>query len=504
MTEKQSPQIKRAKTSGKKKLIINAFLMSSPGCQAINSWRNEADKTAFSAESPNYWLELGKILENGGFTAVFFADVLGPYDVYNGPGNFKPVAKAGAQWPLPDPSYYIPLLAAVTKRLAFGITISTISEHPYHLARRLGTLDLITGGRVGWNIVTSYLDSASRNLLNGHTLPDKVERYEKAEEYVDVVYKLFLSSWQDGAVKADKKSGVFTDPNGLRHIDHEGKHYNVPGPGLTQPSKQKLPVIIQAGLSPKERELAARNAEIVFLNYPTKESLKGGIDSIRNLAKEKFGRDPSKIKFLTLITVVIGDSAAEVKQKLENIRALGDEEAALAMFSGWSGVDIGKYSYDEPLDKLDNGALVSIIQAWKAGYSDVEVWTKRQIIERVTLAGSGHIFAGTAEEIADQIQDWVEYSGVDGINFAYTNSPGSFKDISEKLIPELRIRGLAQTQEELANANETGLSFREQLFGTNELDETHPASALRWKSSETKEEFESRFPKALEKLHATF
>ncbi|BAP70017.1 putative monooxygenase yxeK [Kluyveromyces marxianus] len=503
MTEKQSQQVKRVKTSGKKNLIINAFLMSSPGCQTINSWRNEADKTALSAESPEYWIELGKVLEDGGFTAAFFADVLGPYDVYNGPGNFKPVAKAGAQWPLPDPSYYIPILASVTKRLAFGITISTISEHPYHLARRLGTLDLISGGRVGWNVVTSYLDSASRNLLNGNTLPDKVERYEKAEEYVDVVYKLFLSSWQDGAIKADKKRGVFTDPNGLRTIDHEGKHYKVPGPGLTQPSKQKMPVIIQAGLSPKGRELAARNAEVVFLNYPTKESLKEGIDSIRNLAKEKFGRDPSKIKIITMITVIIGDSDAEVKQKIDQIRALGDEEAALAMFSGWSGVDIGKFADDEPLDKLDNGALVSIIQAWKAAYSDNEVWTKRQIIERVTLAGSGHIFTGTAASIADQIQEWVEYSGLDGINFAYTSSPGAFKDIAEKLIPELRIRGLVPSKEELANANETGLSFREQVFGTNELDDTHPASALRWKSNETKEEFEARFPKALEKLHAT-
>lgn len=235
------PSEKRRKINAvKKNLIITAFLMSSPGNQTINSWRDENDVTSTSAQSPEYWIKLAKLLEKGKFTAVFFADVLGAYDVYDGPGNFGPVAKSGAQWPVPDPSYYIPLMAAATKNLAFGITMSTLSEQPYHLARRLGTLDLITNGRVGWNIVTSYLDSASRNLLNGQTLPGNKERYDRAEEYVDVVYKLFLSSWKDGAVKADKSTGVFTDPEALRTINHAGGFFEVPGPSITQPSQQKL------------------------------------------------------------------------------------------------------------------------------------------------------------------------------------------------------------------------------------------------------------------------
>ncbi|QGN18436.1 putative monooxygenase yxeK [Kluyveromyces marxianus] len=511
MTQKNhgdAQQPKRQKTnddgkSAPKNIILNAFLMSSPGLQVINSWRNEKDQTSTSAENPEYWIELAKVLERGGFNAVFFADVLGPYDVYKGPGNFKPVAKAGAQWPLPDPSYYIPLMAAVTKRLAFGITISTISEQPYHLARRLGTLDLITGGRAGWNIVTSYLDSASRNLLNGQNLPDKVERYKKAEEFVDVIYKLFLSSWQDGAVKADKKKGVFTDPEGLRHINHEGKYFNVQGPGLTQPSQQKLPVIIQAGTSPKGKELAARNAEIIFLNNPSKDSLKKNIDSVKYLAQHKFGRDPSKIKFLLQVTIIIGDTAEDVKQQIDTVRALGDDEAALAMFSGWSGIDISAYTDDKPLEDIENVAIASTIQSWKIAYPEVKVWTKKEIIDRVTVSGSGILFAGTPKEVADTIQDWVEYTGVDGFNFAYTNLPGTFKDIADKLVPELRKRGLVPGLDELTRANENGLSFRQQLFGTNELDPTHPASELKWKSNESREEFEHRFSKALEKLHAT-
>ncbi|CDO96612.1 unnamed protein product [Kluyveromyces dobzhanskii CBS 2104] len=484
-----------------KNLIVNAFLMSSPGCQVINSWRNPKDRSSHSPEDPAYWLELGKILENGGFTAVFFADVMGAYDVYRGPGNFSPVAKAGAQWPLPDPSYYIPLLAAVTKRLAFGITISTIAEQPYHLARRLGTLDLITKGRVGWNIVTSYLDSASRNLLNGRNLPDKIERYKQAEEYVNVVFQLFLSSWRDGALKADKESGVFTDPEGLRRINHEGKYYTVPGPGITQPSQQKLPVIIQAGASPKGKELAARNAEIVFLNNPSKESLKASIDSIRSLAENKFDRNPSKLKFLVQVTVIIGETSQEAKEQEARIRALGDDEAAKAMFSGWGGVDLSLFPDDKPLDDLNNSSVVSIIQVWKEAYPHIKVWTKNEIIKLVTVGGSGALFSGTAKEVADTIQEWVEFSSVDGFNFAYTYLPGTFKDIAEKLIPELRLRGLMPNQQELSEVNETGSSFRKQLFGTNELDITHPAHLLRWKKNETKEEFERTLPIALKRLN---
>ncbi|KAG0671812.1 hypothetical protein C6P41_001053 [Kluyveromyces marxianus] len=485
MTQKNhgdAHQSKRQKTnddgkSAPKNIILNAFLMSSPGLQVINSWRNEKDQTSTSAENPEYWIELAKVLERGGFNAVFFADVLGPYDVY----KVQETSNL-SQKPARNGRYLI---------------------QPYHLARRLGTLDLITGGRAGWNIVTSYLDSASRNLLNGQNLPDKVERYKKAEEFVDVIYKLFLSSWQDGAVKADKKKGVFTDPEGLRHINHEGKYFNVQGPGLTQPSQQKLPVIIQAGTSPKGKELAARNAEIIFLNNPSKDSLKKNIDSVKYLAQHKFGRVPSKIKFLLQVTIIIGDTAEDVKQQIDTVRALGDDEAALAMFSGWSGIDISAYTDDKPLEDIENVAIASTIQSWKIAYPEVKVWTKKEIIDRVTVSGSGILFAGTPKEVADTIQDWVEYTGVDGFNFAYTNLPGTFKDIADKLVPELRKRGLVPGLDELTRANENALSFRQQLFGTNELDPTHPASELKWKSNESREEFEHRFSKALEKLHAT-
>ncbi|CDO92671.1 unnamed protein product [Kluyveromyces dobzhanskii CBS 2104] len=500
-TLERGPPAKKQKLSAvpNKKLIINAFLMGSAGNQTINSWRQEDDRSSELFQNPSYWTDLAKLLEKGKFNAVFFADVLGPYDVYKGPGNFGPVAKAGSQWPISDPSYFIPLMASVTKNLAFGITISTISEQPYHLSRRLGTLDLLSNGRVGWNIVTSYLDSASRNLLGGETLPQNNERYERAEEFVDVVYKLFLSSWRDGAVKKDKKTGVFTDPEGLRHINHEGKYFKVPGPSITYPSQQKLPVIIQAGASPKGRELAARTAEVIFLSNKTKESLREAIQGVKVIAREQFNRDLSKIKFLSLINVIIGDTREEALEKYQSIKTLADDDAAAAMFSGWTGVDLDQYEDDQVLEDVEHRSIASAVKKWKEAYPGVKRWTKKTIIDELKVAGSGPIFVGTAEEVADTIQEWVAYSDVDGFNFAYTSIPTSYERIINELLPKLRERGLLQEDYPEPKYSDK-LTFREQLFGDSYLDITHPAHDLRWQESETKAEFKCRLPAALKKL----
>lgn len=497
-----SSDLKKPKTTKhkKKELIFNAFLMGSAGCQTMGIWRHPNDKSSRLYSSPEYWFELARILERGRFNAVFFADVLGPYDVYKGPQNEGPVARAGTQFPVSDPTYFIPLMAAVTKHLAFGVTMSTISEKPYHLARRLGTLDLITNGRVGWNIVTSYLDSAARNLLNGKLLPGNKERYEKAEEYVDVVYKLFLSSWQDGALKLDQVNGIFTDPNGLRHINHEGKHFKVPGPAFTQPSPQKLPVIIQAGTSTRGKELAARNAEIVFLGSLTPEASVGSVVEIKKIAEENYNRDPSKIKFIALINVILGKTHEDAERKYEEYKGYGGDEDAKAMFSGWTGVDIDKFSDDEVLTDVDHVAIASAVKKWQTAYPRVEKWTKKAIIDEIKISGYGSVAIGTPEEVADIFQEWIDIADIDGFNFAYTVSPQCYEEIVDDLLPVLRKRGLAK-EDYPSTQNQNGiLTFREQLFGENFLDKSHPAYELSWRAHESREDHERRFPQALEKL----
>lgn len=502
-SEENNGTSKRTKTEQhkKKELIINAFLMGSAGNQTIGNWRHPKDKSTELYQNPEYWTDLAKLLERGKFNTVFLADVLGPYDVYQGGKNFGPVAKTGAQWPISDPSYFIPLMAYVTSKLAFGITISTISEQPYHLARRLGTLDLITNGRVGWNIVTSYLDSASRNLLNGENLPGNKERYERAEEYVDVVLELFLSSWQDGAVKLDRENGVFTDPNGLRHINHVGEYFNVPGPAITPPSQQKLPVIIQAGTSSRGKELAARNAEIIFLASLTPEDLGKSIRDIKNLAETKYGRDVSKIKFIALVTVILGDTHEEAENKYLEYLQYSDEEGAKAMFSGWTGVDIDKFGDDEVLTNVEHVAIASAVKKWQNAYPRVEKWTKKAIVQEIKVGGSGPLIIGTAEEVAETIQQWVDISDIDGFNFAYTVLPQTYEEIVDKLLPELRKRGLARTDYPDGDGTSDFLTFREQLFGQKTVDITHPAHGLNWAAEESRKEFENRLRniKSLEK-----
>lgn len=494
---------KRAQlTSPKRKnLIVNAFIMGSAGNQSVGIWKHPQDKSAELYQSPEYWINLAKLLERGKFNAVFLADVLGPYDVYKGPANVGPVAKAGSQWPISDPSYFIPLMAAVTTKLAFGMTISTISEQPYHLARRLGTLDLLTNGRVGWNIVTSYLDSASRNLLDGKNLPPNEERYARAGEYVDVIYKLFLSSWRDESFKADKKTGVFTDPEGLRHINHVGKYFNVPGPAITHPSQQKLPVIIQAGTSAKGKDLSAKNAEVVFLASLTPEALGASIKEIKQIATTKYHRNPSKIKFIGLVTVILGDTHEEAENKYNEYKAnYSDEEGAKAMFSGWTGVDIDKFEDDEVLSNVDHIAIASAVKKWQTAYPRVEKWTKRAIIDEIKVGGSGPVLIGTPQEVASEIQNWVDISDIDGFNFAYTVLPQSFEEIIDKLLPELEKLGLFWHDYPNASDSSKYLTFREQLFGEPSLDKTHPASDLRWKADETREAYEARIGEALKKL----
>lgn len=505
MTHGSSPPPKKVKIGPehkKKHLIVNAFLMGSVGNQTINNWRNPNDKSEELFSNPNYWMDLARLLERGKFNAVFLADVLGPYDVYKGPGNLDPVARVGSQFPTLDPSYFIPLMASVTKKLAFGVTMSTISEQPYHLARRLGTLDLLSNGRVGWNIVTSYLDSAARNLLNGENLPDHDTRYSRAEEYVDVVYKLFLSSWQEGAVKKDVERGIFTDPNGLRHINHEGGYFKVPGPAFTQQSSQKLPVVIQAGVSAKGKELAARNAEIVFLSALTPKDLDKQIKAVKKIAAEKYHRDVSKIRFISLVTVILGETHEKAEEKYEYYKSYADEEGARAMFSGWTGVDLNKFEDDETLTNVDQVVTASAVKKWQSAYPRVDRWTKKTIANEIKVGGSGALIIGTPQEAADTLQEWVDISDIDGFNFAYAVIPETYEDIVDHLLPELRKRGLAAEDypEPSSEGSSDYLTFREQVFGQRTLDKTHPAEPLTWRSDESRDQHESRLPDALKRL----
>ncbi|KAG7664423.1 uncharacterized protein J8A68_002049, partial [[Candida] subhashii] len=332
------------------------------------------------------------------------------------------------------------------------------------------TLDHLTQGRIGWNVVSSYLDSAARNLLNGEPLPPHAERYERAEEYVNVVYKLFLSSWAEDAVEL--KNGVFTNPDKVREINHKGKHFIVPGPNIVEPIPQRLPVILQAGTSKAGKEFAAKNAEVVFITTFTPEVLGKQIADIKKLAREKYNRPEGSIKFLQLITPVIGQTQEEAEEQYKELQSYGDLEGAQALFSGWTGIDISQYDYGADITATSTNAVKSFLDLWNKkdpGEADHHIKTREYIAKQITIGGLGPVFVGTAEKVADDIERWVDISGVDGFNITYAISPGTFEDVVEYLIPVLQKRGLVW--DDYPEVDHP-LTFREQIFGS-ERKEPH-------------------------------
>lgn len=479
-------------TVERKPLILNAFDMGALGLQAPGLWKHPNDRSR-EYNTIKYWTDLAKLLEKGKFNGLFIADVLGIYDVFNGPGNFDAAAKLGAQLPINEPSAVVPAMAAVTDHLTFGITFSTISEAPYHFARRLATLDHLTNGRVGWNVVTSYLDSALRNLLKGEDLPPREKRYQRANEYLDVVYKLLVSSWRDDAVVL--KDGVFTDPNRIRKINHEGEYFTVPGPAITEPLPQRLPVILQAGASKEGIDFAARNAEIVFLTNFTPESLGAKIKEIKEVAKQ-YNRE-NDIKFLQLITIIVGETHEEAEKKYLEYKSYGDLDGAQALFSGWTGIDIGQFDADEELREVGNNnaaqgsnAVKGFVDNWtKLGPGELPdiKKTRKYVADQITVGGIGPVFYGTPTEVADVIEHWVDVSGLDGFNITYAVTPGSFEDVVEYVIPELQKRKLVWD-----DYPEKPQTFRELVFGELFVSPAHPAHSLRWTPQYTRDEFDAK------------
>lgn len=420
----------------RKRIYMNAFEMNCIGHQSAGLWTHPDDE-AYRYTDIEYWTDLARILERGRFDAVFLADVLGVYDVYQ--GSRDAAVRDAAQIPVNDPMMVIPVMAQVTKHLGFGVTASVSYENPYVFARRMSTLDHLTKGRVGWNIVTSYLDSAARNIgLKRQVSHD--ERYDIAEEYLEVCYKLWEASWEDDAVVRDKRRKVYTDPAKVHDIEHYGRYFTVPGVHLCEPSPQRTPVLYQAGSSARGRAFAARHAECVFIIAPTIPVAKAYVHALRNEA-EKIGRDPYEIRIFSLFTPVVGKTQTEAEQKYLDYVQHVSYHGALALFGGWSGIDLSQYDRSENLKYVRNDAIHSAIEAFTK-IDPSRQWTVEEIANFVGIGGRGPVFVGTPEVIVDTMEAWVSEAGVDGFNIAYAVTPGSFIDFVDLVVPELQRRGL--------------------------------------------------------------
>ncbi|KIX95553.1 uncharacterized protein Z520_08673 [Fonsecaea multimorphosa CBS 102226] len=460
----------------KKQWILNAFVETCSGHQSPGLWKHPADKS-HEFNKLSHWTALAQLLERGKIHGIFIADVLGGYDVYR--QSLAPAIKSGAQWPVHEPLASIPAMAAVTKSIGFGVTVSTTYEQPYHLARRLSTLDHLTNGRLGWNIVTSYLDSAARNM--GLTQqPQHDDRYAMADEYIQVMYKLLESSWRDDAVKLDRKTGTYTDPALVREINHQGKFFTVPGPHICSPSPQRTPLLLQAGTSSKGKEFAAQHAEAIFVSAHTPEACAASIADVRRLARDKFHRDPASIKVLALVTPILGRTEEDARAKYADYKQHADLEGALALFGGWTGIDLNAYSEDEELRYVESNAVRATVESYaRFSPSVTGKWTRQTIAEHVSIGGNGPVLVGTPAQVADGLQTWVDIADVDGFNIAYAVFPASFEDVVELLVPELRRRGLFWDDYAVPEG-----TYRENFYaqrGQKGPRDEHVASRYRWR-----------------------
>ncbi|PPJ51370.1 hypothetical protein CBER1_08416 [Cercospora berteroae] len=447
-----------------KKLILNAFVEMCSGHQSPGLWRHPSDQSS-NFNDLSHWTSLAQLLERGHFHGIFIADV---------PEATMCMEDLRIFYLLSAPEH--------NGRIGFGVTVSTSYEQPYHLARRLSTLDHLTKGRVGWNVVTGYLDSAARNLTNGGSQPEHDERHAICEEYMDVVYKLWNSSWRSDSVKLDRKSGVYTDPSLVREINHKGSYFSVPGPHFCQPSPQRTPVILQAGTSRAGKNFAAKNAEVIFVSAHAPRSVAKSIADIRGQAA-KLGRDPSKIKFLAKFCPVLGRTHAEAEAKYRDYLQYGSYEGALALFGGWTGVDMAPYGDDEELRYVESNAIRSYIEGLLKSAPDVNggKWTKKTLAGHIMVGGLGATSVGTPEKVADEMERWVREGDVDGFNIAYALMPQTFEDVIELFIPELRKRGLFWDGYHVAAG-----TYRENLYeasGQHEPFEDHPAAKMTWRPS---------------------
>ncbi|KIW34722.1 uncharacterized protein PV07_01480 [Cladophialophora immunda] len=476
-------------TSGRKKeFILNAFVMNTPGHLAPGLWRHPRNRTD-EYKKLSFWTDLAQLLDRANFHAMFIADTLGPYDVYKGPANVVPALSSGAQFPVNDPLYLVPAMAAVTKNLIFGVTASLTYEKPYALARRLSTVDHLSDGRLAWNIVTSYLDSAARN----HGLKEQIphdERYAIAHEYMEVVYKLWEGSFRDDAVLADKDAGVYIAADGVRQINHKGKYFEVPGPHFCEPSPQRTPFLFQAGVSEAGNGFGGKHGEAIFIGGQTPEVTRATVENIRKVAQNE-GRDPNHIKVIVGINVIVAPTDEEAHQKREDYLKYADHEGALALFGGWTGVDLSGYSDDEDFNMSDSPRVRSIVRRWSSTVpgTDNLPWTKKRIVEYLSVGGLGAKVIGSPTTVADELERWVEVSGVDGFNLAHIANPGTFEDIIEYLLPELRRRGLFRSAVE-----KEGATAREVFLGTRRLPEDHPGSKYKWAAGDKLPRYQAEEP----------
>lgn len=443
-------------------LMFSAFVMNTASHILHGLWRQpQAGQTRFN--SLDLWIRLVEELERGLFDIIFFADVHGVYGRKG--GSFRKHVESGLQIPSNDPSVILSALACHTKHLGLAFTSSIVQEHPFNFARKMSTLDHASDGRIAWNIVTNGLPNGARNFGFDDLTPHD-ERYAWAEEYMEVTYKLWEGSWDDGALLQDRVHGLHADASRVHRIDHVGPRYRVEGPHLVAPSPQRSPLLFQAGSSPAGMRFAAAHAEAQFLIVPSPAAAASVIASTRALLPE-FGRRPEDIKFFQGLSFVIGSTEEEVARKDRELDLAIDHEAMITHLGGVMGIDLSEVTLDQPINDIETEGAKSLLDWVRAA-----VQGRDPVVRDIgVLASRTSRVSGTPEQIVQQLKVW-QAAGIDGINVINTTIPDSYTEFVELLMPLLQEHGLAR-REYLPG------TLRHKMFGRDTLPDRHPGARYR-------------------------
>jgi FMN-dependent oxidoreductase (nitrilotriacetate monooxygenase family) len=429
-------------------LRLGAFF--NPTGHHVASWRHP-DAQADAGINFKHYVEIAQTAERGKFDMIFLADNIGVREAH-----MEALSRSAQYIANFEPITLISALAAVTERIGLTCTASTSYNEPFHVARKFASLDHITGGRAGWNLVTSGMAVEARNFGRdvhyGHA-----ERYKRANEFAEIVVALWYS-WDDDAFMRDKESGNFFDPAKMHVLNHVGEHFKVKGPLNIPRPPQGHPVIVQAGTSDDGMDVAARFAEVIFSANLTIDTCQKYFKEVKTRAQDKFGRNPDHLKVMPGLSPYVGRTEAEAKEKYDYQNSLMHPIVAREILSTvLGGVDLTPYDFDGPLP--DNLPMSNASQSTFKYVTDLakkDNLTMRQIAQVVAGARAKLVMVGTPKQLADQMEQWYVEEAADGFNIMPPYLPGALNDFVELVIPELQSRGLFRTEY-------TGRTLREHL-----------------------------------------
>ena len=398
------------------------------------AWRHP-DVPAGGSSDFHHFLRCARRAEEGKFDMVFFADGIGVRANDDPPGS---LCRSNRNVEL-EPLTLLSALAPMTRHIGLVATASTTYNEPYHIARKFASLDHISGGRAGWNVVTSWSEQEAWNFSRDTHL-DYDTRYDRAREFVDVVTGLW-ESWEPDAFLEDKASGVFYDPAKLHVLNHKGRHFSVRGPLSVKPTPQGRPLLVQAGANPMGQEIAAADADVVYASINGIAAAQDYYAAVKG-RMAKFGRDPDSLKLMPALVPIVGRTEQEARDKLEQLQSLIDPLAGLARIYGLMG-DLSGYDLDGPVPEPTGAKVRSIAYGWwqRAQRDNLSI---RQLYNEYSV-GEGFRLVGTASQIADGMEQWIDQGAADGFNITPTHLPQGIDDFVEFVVPELQRRGRFRT-----------------------------------------------------------